>query len=161
VDNAELNKQYKKLSELIKNTNSYSKEDLELQGHWGKYLCVLVSGFVENAISAVYIDFVSQAASPHVSQYTLKSLEAIQNPKAQRFINVASQFKKEWGVELETYFKENPDIKNAIDSIMQNRHLVAHGKSTSISVSRVSEYLEKSIKLIEFLEAQCANRIAA
>ena len=85
---------YKKLTKLIDDTELSTHGDLELQGHWGKYLCVLVSGFLENAISAVYMDFVSNAASPHVTRYTLKHLESIQNPKAQRFVTVDIDYPK-------------------------------------------------------------------
>lgn len=157
MDNPELIKQYNKLKKLIDDTETSTHGDLELQGHWGKYLCVLASGFLENAISAVYMDFVSKAASPHVLRYTLKHLDSIQNPKARRFVDVATQFKKEWGAGLEEYFSLNPGNKQAIDSIMTNRHLVAHGKTTSISVHRVRDYLEKSVLVIEFIEMQCSN----
>lgn len=92
---------------------------------------------------------------------TLKHLDRIQNPKAKRFVDVANQFKKEWGVELEEYFSLNPGHKQAIDSIMTNRHLVAHGKTTGVSVHRVRDYLEKSILVIEFIESQCSNNVAA
>jgi len=161
MDNFDLNKQYLKLKKLIDDTALSTHDDLELQGHWGKYLCVLTSGFLENAISSVYADFVSKAASPQVIQYTLRHLENIQNPKSRKFIEVARQFKKEWGDDLEQYFSDHPEYKQAIDSIMTNRHLVAHGKVTSISVSRVSDYLEKSVTVIEFIENQCANRKTA
>ncbi len=159
MQNVELIKQYKKLVQLIDDTDTSTDGDLELQGHWGKYLCVLASGFLENAISAVYSDFVSQAASAHVIQYTQKNLDKIQNPKSDKFIAVASQFKKSWGTELKNHFDEHPENKQAIDSIITNRHLVAHGKTTSISVHRVRDYLEKSVKIIEFIEGQCANQI--
>ena len=45
--------------------------------------------------------------------------------------------------------------KDAIDSIMANRHLIAHGKNSGISLVRVKDYLEKSIEVIEFIENQC------
>lgn len=157
--NTELNRQYTKIQRLIDGTGNSTHNDLELQGHWGKYLCVLASGFLENAISAVYIDFVGKAASPHVTQYTMKNLDKIQNPKASRFVQLAYQFKSEWGKELEDFFQSHPEKKQAIDSIMTNRHLVAHGKMSSISVHQVREYLERSVSVIEFIENQCANRI--
>lgn len=82
MDNSELKKQYKKLIKLINDTEKSTNGNLELQGHWGKYLCVLVAGFLENAICEIYVDFVENSASPHVSSYTLKNLAKIQNPKA-------------------------------------------------------------------------------
>ena len=151
----ELIKQHEQIKRLIQETKTSTNGNLELQGHWGKYLCVLVSGFLENSICEVYIEFVNTASAPHVTQYTRTALSKIQNPKAAKFVDTARQFKKEWGQELETFFIEDSSRKDAIDSIMQNRHLIAHGKSSSISVARVSEYLQKSIEVIEFMENQC------
>ena len=96
-----------------------------------------------------------------MSRFTLKHLERIQNPKSKRFVDVAYQFKKAWGQDLEQYFANNPAHKQAIDSLMTNRHLVAHGKQTSISVHRVREYLQKSVEVIEYIESQCGNQAAA
>jgi hypothetical protein len=158
MQNSELVKQHIRLNRLIEKTKAIPEDDFELRSHWGKYLCVLVSGFLENAISEVYCDFVSNAASPHVIKYTMDSLNKIQNPKAGRFIETAYKFKKEWGVELEKYFSEDSSVKGAIDAIMTNRHLIVHGKNSNITISQVIIYFEKSIKAIEFIENQCANR---
>jgi hypothetical protein len=45
--------------------------------------------------------------------------------------------------------------KGAIDSIMSNRHLIAHGRASTISVARVRELLSISLEVIEYLEVQC------
>jgi hypothetical protein len=82
-------------------------------------------------------------------------LEQIQNPKSNKFIETARAFRKEWANDLEEFFRQQPTCKEAIDSIMNNRHLVAHGKYSSITVAQVKEYLKKSIAVIEFIEKQC------
>lgn len=149
--------QHKRILKLIDDTSSSTDFNLELQGHWGKYLSILVAGFLENAISIVYTDFVSSAASDHVIQYSQYHLDRIQNPKSKKFMDTASLFKKEWGDGLKQYFEEHPECKEAIDSIMNTRNQVAHGRQTSISVHRVRDYLEKSVSVIEFIENQCTN----
>ena len=151
----ELNSQLQKLNDLIVATKSLPIDDVELQGHWGKYLCVLVAGFLENALANIYIEFSSRASAPQVASFTSNMLKRVNNPKASKFVEIAYCFKKEWGQELENYLKQNPEIKDAVDSIMANRHLIAHGKSTSISIGRVKEYLMRSIKLLDFIEKQC------
>jgi hypothetical protein len=45
--------------------------------------------------------------------------------------------------------------KDAIDSIMANRHQIAHGKDVGITVARVKEYLEKVVEIVDFIEVQC------
>ncbi|MHB9804566.1 HEPN domain-containing protein [Pantoea ananatis] len=154
-----LNKQFSQIISLIDNTRQSCGDNLELQGHWGKYTCVLASGFLENAISEVFNEFVSNGAAPAISSYTLKSLAKIQNPKTNKFIETATHFKKEWGESLEQFIDADISRKEAIDSIMTNRHLVAHGKNTNISIVKVKEYLEKSVEVIEFLESKCNTRV--
>jgi len=46
-------------------------------------------------------------------------------------------------------------VKDAIDSIMNNRNQIAHGKNQSISVAQVQDYLNRSVKAVEFIENQC------
>lgn len=148
-------KQHQKIIGLIEQTKLSTDSNLELQGHWGRYICILVAGFLENAISEVYVQFVTDSASPQVAQYTIATLEKIQNPKSNKFIETASKFKKEWGEQLKVFLEEDQSRKFAIDSIMQIRHEIAHGKNTGITIVRVKDYFEKSVEVIEFIENQC------
>lgn len=157
MKNYELNKQYQKIIWLINQTKLSTDSNLELQGHWGRYICILVAGFLENAISEVYIHFIKASASPQVADYTIATLKKIQNPKSNKFIETATKFKKEWGKELKHFFEDDISRKYAIDSIMQIRHEIAHGKNTGITVAQVKKYFEKSIEVIEFIENQCAK----
>lgn len=157
MKNQQLSFQLQQIRSLIQRTNEATGGNIELQGHWGKYLCVLAAGFLENAISALYIDFVDQASGKPVANFASDHLRKIQNPKSIRFVETARAFKEEWAKELENFFEQNKDKKDAIDSIMSNRHKIAHGKNTSVSVSNVKEYLEKSVEVIEFIEKQLSK----
>lgn len=155
MQSPQLNKQYKQILKLIEDTRVSCGDSLELQGHWGKYICILAAGFLENAIGEVYIPLVSSSSSSAVSNFTQRVLEKIQNPKSSKFVEIARSFKKEWGEELENFLNADADLKDSIDSIMRIRHLIAHGKNTSVSVVKVKEYLERSVHIIEFIEKQC------
>jgi len=52
--NKELSRQLQYIQSLIKTTDEATRGDISLQGHWGKYLCILVAGFLENAISEIH-----------------------------------------------------------------------------------------------------------
>ena len=64
MENFQLPRQIQKLRALIQRTAQASSQDLELQAHWGRYLCILVAGFLENALTEIYTDFVKNAAKP-------------------------------------------------------------------------------------------------
>lgn len=154
--NQELSRQIRKLNALIAQTQQASSGDIEIQSHWAKYICILSAGFLENALIELYVEYAAGAASEAVAAYVRSSVSKVQNPKTQKYVEIASTFKKEWGEELlDSANKEGR--KEAVDSIMSNRHKIAHGKSSDISMARVKEYLRKSIKFIEFVEEQCTR----
>ena len=69
-------------------------------------------------------------------------------------LKLRMRLSREWGEELEEFLGEN-GRKDAIDAIMANRHLIAHGQDAGITVVRVKEYLDKCIQVLEFIEMQC------
>jgi hypothetical protein len=146
--------QHQKLSWLIAQASALAAEQLELQAHWARYICVLASGFLENALKEVYSEYARSCSSAGVADFVESKLATIQNPKAGRFLETAGAFSKAWAVDLET-FLETDGRKEAIDSIMANRHLIAHGKDSGITLVRVKDYLAKSVRVIEFIERQC------
>lgn len=156
MQNREISRQIQQLHSLIARTYQASADDIEMQSHWAKYICVLSAGLLENALSELYAEYAQKVASAAVASYVRTSISKIQNPKTIKFIETAGTFKKEWADELAD-FASDEGRKDAVNSIMSNRHLIAHGKQSDISMARVKEYLRKSIELIELIEEQCTR----
>lgn len=146
--------QKQRLDWLIGEASRFQGDQLELQAHWARYLCVLAAGFLENALSEVYSKYAKTSANPQVSNYVESVLGKIQNPKSKKFLETSRAFDRSWEESLSTFI-DTDGRKDAIDAIMSNRHLIAHGKDSGISLVRVKEYLKKGIEVIEFIEAQC------
>lgn len=129
--------------------------DPEMLGHWGRYLCILAAGFLENTIRILYGSHAERRASLSIATYVVAQLERIQNPKAGKFIEVAHAFDKKWADDLEAFLNaDDGRRKNAIDSIMNNRNLIAHGRSSNISVVQVREYFASASEIADYLESQ-------
>ena len=154
MNNRELSRQLQVLKSLFDKVKALPEGDIEIISHWAKYLCVLTAGFIENSLSEVYIDFTARSSSSHVASFSRKVLSQIQNPKTERFIEITSSFNKSWGDDLELFVGEN-GRREAINSIMTNRHKIAHGESSDITYHRLRDYLSKAIEVIEFIEQQC------
>ncbi len=151
----ELVRQHDRLVALFDKTMTVTGGDFEAQAHWARYLCVLSAGFLENALHEVYARYCAECSNQNVARFTGKMLGRVKNPKTQKFLEVARSFRAQWQAELEA-FVEVAGRKDAIDSIMSNRHQIAHGKDTcSISLVRVREYFTKSVDVVEFIERQC------
>ena len=152
--NRNLVSQLDSLRALLAVTDTATGGNIELVGHWGRYLCVLTAGFLENALREVYGEFVRNAASPQVARFAASRLDRISNPKAARFVETARSFDPAWAEALETFLDADGGLRrNAIDSIINNRNLIAHGGSVQVSVGRVREYLPGCIEVVEFIES--------
>jgi hypothetical protein len=153
MNTRELQRQHGQLLALISRTSTACASDLELQAHWAKHMCVLSAGLVENAVELIYGEFATKKSSQPVANYARSVLSRIQNPKTERFIELSRSFKAEWGNDLEAFVNDD-GRKEAIDSIMANRHLIVHGRSSGISMARVKDYLAKAVTVLEFIELQ-------
>jgi hypothetical protein len=153
--NPNLTSQLQSLNALFVSTAAACGSDIEMRAHWAKYLCVLCSGFLENAIFEVYVEYSRRSSSPHVARFVSKMLEKIQNPRPAKFIDTANDFKGDWRDPLESYLKSD-GRGEAINAIMTNRHRIAHGESSQITLSQLREYLDRAVEVVEFIEAQCA-----
>lgn len=152
----ELVRQASVLKSLVKRVgHEPSTRALEMQAHWSRYLCVLTSGFVENIVRVIFSEYVRKNSySPLVVRYTTKQLDGIQNPRADRIVKVAAAFDAAWGRDLESFLAQQYR-SDAINAIMSNRHLIAHGRSSNITIGQVTLYLGKIIEMAEYLEVQC------
>ena len=152
--NRDLARQKQALDGLIAKTRNATGGDVEMQSHWAKYLCVLFAGFLENALAELYGDYCRRSANPAVANFAVRSLTRIRNPKTNVFVEVCGAFNKAWAESLEAFI-EDDGRREAINSIMVNRHLIAHGKDSGITVARVNEYFAKALTVLDFIEQQC------
>ena len=53
--------------------------DEEFHAHWSRYLCVLISGFIENAMRILLTEYSKNKSHPNVSNYVSKQIKGITN----------------------------------------------------------------------------------
>jgi hypothetical protein len=104
-----------------------------------QYLCVRISGNLEICIREVLREYTRRRANPTVLRAIERRLAGFQNPQCQRIVDILSDFDVEWSKQFEN-FAIADDMKDKIDSIVANRNLIAHGRPTGISVSRITEF---------------------
>ena len=153
LKNNELRRQAGVINALLTRAPAATGGDIELQAHWARYLCVLAAGFLENALFEIYAAVIRAGANPAVASFAASRLEKISNPKSSRFIETARPFKPTWADDLELFLGDD-GRKDAIDSIMANRHLIAHGEHSGITIARLRQFFERSVAVVEFLEKQ-------
>lgn len=130
-------------------------EDIEMQSHWARYLCILVSGFLEVAVREAYLQYSREKAAPYVVNYVDGRLEFFQNPKMSKILDLTRAFSPEWA----DYLKNNTsdEYKDAIDSIVANRNRLAHGEDVGLTYARMKNYYERALKVVDMIEDQVSN----
>lgn len=155
IHNEELKKQSEKIINLIETAESTFEEDDEMRSHIAKYVCILCSGFLENAVHFIYTDYVKkETVSPSVISFMTITLNKILNPNSDKFKSIAKSFKAEWEPLLSTFLQEE-ERSTALNYIIRDRHKIAHGKDSDITLTRIREYHNKTVEVIKYLEVQC------
>lgn len=112
--------------------------DIELRADFSRYLCVLVSGFLEQSVRDSIAKYVRQRSQPAISNFVIKTTERVMNLKTENLIKHLVKFDPTWQAQLEAILAD--EAKDAINSVVTLRHTIAHGASADITYERISRY---------------------
>jgi len=144
-----IHQQQKHLDELFSRVGELP--DAELQSHWSRYLCVLVSGFLENSVEHCLVEYCRVRCHESVSNYVQANLVSFQNPKMGNILELFGKFDPQWKATLEQ--QTQGELADSVNSIVGNRNKIAHGDSVSLSISSLRSYYKNALKVIALLRA--------
>lgn len=124
-------------------------EDAELRSDGARYLCVLVSGFLETSVVSLIISYVSEVSHPRVSNFAERNIKNTTNLKSEKLSQIIGSLDVNWENEFRNYIKDGS--KAAIDSVVDLRHQIAHGGHTSVSYNSVRDYYVEVCKVVDYL----------
>ncbi|MCH8146745.1 MAG: hypothetical protein IH987_01965 [Planctomycetes bacterium] len=150
--NIEIAKRENRLDSLFERIG-HAAQDAELQSHWTRYLCILVSGFLESSIRTTFASFANKRAQSNVASFVTAQLGFLQNPKMGKILELVRKFSAEWAEQLEA--DTQGEIKAAVNSIVANRNKIAHGEDVSLGLVGLKDYYKSSKKLVKLIEQLC------
>jgi hypothetical protein len=127
--------------------------DEEMKSHWARYLCVLVAGFIENSLRIMLVKYAAAKSHPNVANYVNNKIKNITNLNNEKLKQLLGSFNSDWGKIIEDNVLD--DQREAIDSILANRHQIAHGQPVGITYARVNQYYAKVVRTIEIIYETC------
>ena len=152
MKNIEVLRYKQRLDDLFEKVKDIS--DIELQSHWARYLCILVSGYLETSVRAIYREYSRKRADRNVENYVSSRLKWFQSPKMEPILQLTRAFSQQWAERLK--IETDGELKISVDSIVDVRHNIAHGRDSGISYSRICDYYKNAVKVIELIEKQCS-----
>ena len=123
---AEVERQKRRLDAVFERISSVD-DDPELLSDLARYLCVLISGFLEQAVIELILEYASVRSSESVQRHVAGRIRRFTTPNAKNLAELLGSFDLDLQNKLETYLID--EYKDAVDSIVNLRHAIAHGRS--------------------------------
>ena len=125
-------------------------QDDELRAEITKYLCVLASGLVEATCRDVMNRYAVKRCSPEIARVVETHVGGFQNLKVGKIVELLSTFDPRKAAEWRKYISD--EAADAVDSIVSNRHQIAHGRSIGLSYSVFTRYFADASPAIADIE---------
>jgi HEPN superfamily RiboL-PSP-like protein len=123
--------------------------DIEIQADFARYLCVLLAGFLENALITLMIDVAQRRSAPDVARFVERRLDRWANPNTERIANLVGDFDPDWYERVTRYLID--ERKESVNSLMALRHKIAHGESVGTSLAQVRDYYAAILEVVDFV----------
>lgn len=128
--------------------------DAELLSDFARHLCVLVSGFLEQAVIELTMEHVRRQASPSIQRYAADRLRSFRNANTQKLLKLLGSFDEGWFQDLERYIVD--ERKDAVDSVTNLRNAISHGRFAGVTISRVRAYYKEVNLVVDHIAGLCA-----
>ncbi|PMH10195.1 MULTISPECIES: MAE_28990/MAE_18760 family HEPN-like nuclease [Vibrio] len=133
----------------------------ESQAHNAKYLAVLVSGYLEQAVKELLLQYASQGTRSQITRYIEETWPISRNMNVENIKTILNQFNTGWSQEFSIWLEEEgKNRKNDINSIVRWRNSIAHGQesnTTGVTLVSVRNAFCTIKELVSFID-EMVNR---
>lgn len=127
--------------------------DLEVQAFFARYIVVFASGIYEDCIEHLFTEFAKKYGNQGIALFFSKMLEShFRNPDYNNIKGLLRQINPDYGDELDNKLGESPGSKDAIESVVNNKNAVAHGKPATATLRDVDKYHQQIVPIFEAIE---------
>lgn len=129
------------LQATVDRLGSISEDALETRSEYVRYLIVRLSGFVEYTLEQLAVELIHGQGYGVVRSFASSFAGYLGNPNADNICNFVRRFDSTWANDLETFLRSE-ERRTSLNSLVGLRHVVAHGKPSSIGVGMLQGYLQ-------------------
>ncbi len=132
--------------------------DSQLQSDFAKYLCVLVSGYIEKAIAQLLQEHARRIGAPTLQSFVEAKTERFTNANSEKITKLLGSFDRRWQHQIKEYLTDEGAA--AVNSIVQNRHLIVHGGVSGITYVSIRAYYEQAQRVVNRVQEICLGEDA-
>jgi hypothetical protein len=138
------------LEDLYVRADPRSIPDPEIASDLGRYLCIRVSGYLEQATSVIMRDYCHKNSGGNVQQFAISWLERMPNMSSDALLKLVGRFNETWEKELENFLSQE-ERKGSLNALIKIRNNVAHGIPQGLSRENAWSYYRVAEEIIEWL----------
>lgn len=139
------------VDELISKSDHFRRtDDVEVLGHWARYLCLAVASNIDNCIISIFTEYSRINGDDRIRSFVSRRLSRVSNFRPRKIVEIHRDFGTDWEDRVKKFL--NREMRNSINSIFINRNKIAHGESANVSVDMVCSWFEYSQEMIIFIE---------
>jgi hypothetical protein len=153
LDTRFIDRHRKRIEQLLKNVPTDPSGNLEFQSHWARYTCVVMYGYIEDSVQAILRSYCCVRCSSNVQNFVSGQLEFFQSAKAENILALLNKFDPRWEVSLSGFLDD--ERRSAINSVVGNRHRIAHGKDVSLTIHQLASWYPKINEVIDHIVGLC------
>lgn len=127
--------------------SSSKVEDDEVKSHLARYLCMMTSGYIEEALKIIIRNYLNGKANQPIKNFVNTSIKRSTNFNFETICQFLGAFDNTWRLAFEN--QVSTEEKLAIDSIKANRDQIAHGRNVGVSFSNVNDWYKNAKNVIE------------
>lgn len=140
----------RRINAVLVRGESLSLDQSEMRADMAKYACVLTSGLVEVSVRTLLRDWCTPRCHPISLRYVDSQLRQFQNPKIGVVLDLIGNFDEAWRTMLETRLSD--EQKDAVNSVVANRHRIAHGDNVGLSLVPMRRYFYRCTEVVELVD---------
>jgi hypothetical protein len=127
--------------------------DPEVISDFSRYLCILVSGYLEKALYELVVDHARRVGAPSLVRFIDQRTRKFTNAKSAKIFELVGDFDPDWRRSLEEILSD--DLKDAVDSVVSLRNKIAHGESVGVTYVQIQDYYTRVQKVVGLVADVC------
>ena len=154
--NPEILERQERLQKLFDEVRALSESglvsaDIVVQLTW--YLCIRTSGYLENSIQIILLDYVQSNTDDLPTQsFVEANLKHISSGYGD-IMGIIRRFSEDWRKRLKE--KNVQRFHASLTTLAENRNHIAHGRDSMVTLREMQSYFVEARELVELLHLTC------
>jgi len=147
----EYRKTIDRIDQLYRSLGGDKTPDEYLLSIIASHICILQSGILENIVKETLGEYCDKRCTAEVANFVKRRLKDLQNPRTDKLEDLLGSFSESWRKDLVAFWVDG-ETRGHINSIVTNRNQIAHGRTTTVTISQTKDWLRSIKRFADYIE---------